>query len=336
MSDTIDEIKAFLAEQEQDFKKILGGGSGQKKTSSYVGGGKAYDDGGVRLAIMPAGEHQMRLFKDSAGKPFRFGQYHRCKVDDKIIISLCPNLEKKLHPEEDYPETCIICWFAKTFPKDYGLKYNMKILFYAQLYETNVPNDKYWKPGSIYKIEGPKKMFEYYNNLLTGLSKGGAVYLDQYLSPDSSGDLTTVKYVKGSIGVPPVVNMVPMPGTGTGQDTKIKTGDWYVPLEDVYIPKTFDLGKYNKIVDFLKIKYKEALDKMRAEQQNPQPVQPSNPQATETNVQETAPAQSADVKTNPTSLVSDKECFGKKYNPEEGHCAVCEVSYECHEKITGE
>lgn len=224
---------------------------GAIEKSKKLAGGGGQDGDYANLAYMPEGTHKIRWFFDPEGEIKRLAVIHmqsgkRCLCPQWLIDHGIPIIgEKDGKPTEsfDYPE-CEICDLSGELD-EWRIGQRWTNIAYGYLFHTNVPSD-YWQPGNAYAILGNNKMGNAIINSLEALVEDSEEWLMQMLNPQIAGGLTTVQYVKGSQGscsITPIVGKTIDP---------IELGDWWKPLNEVYVNANFSVGSYRSTAAAIK------------------------------------------------------------------------------------
>ena len=129
-----------------------------------------------------------------------------------------------------------------------GMYSRYEVLVYAQLIATDKPDEKYWKPGTVYIVAGNGKFEDALIAQLTSLSKNVPEDMARALNPTSEGWAFEVNVVKGAQGS---VQLTPTFGKNYPA-AFAEIPENYVPLADQYVSDTVTSEDLVSIIEALK------------------------------------------------------------------------------------
>jgi hypothetical protein len=125
-------------------------------------------------------------------------------------------------------------------------------------------------------------------SFLEGLAADALDYITMMLNPKSNGGICNVDVTGGTQGQ---IQVSAIPGVVKGP---VDLGDWYKPLNEVWVPAKFDLASYMEVLAAAKVIAEEALANKPSE-----PSEPSEGSPSVTPVQETQSASDVIPETKP-------------------------------------
>jgi hypothetical protein len=190
---------------------------------------------GPQAAFLPAGDHHIRFFPDSAGELLRDIGIHR----HGKIKTHCPTYLGECDPAADYPD-CEICHLAAR-RDDWRLRMQPLTMTYGYVHATQHP-DKHWQPGRVYVIIGNTRMRRAFRAMLESMLASDPETLSRMLTPEVAGPTLLVKVQGGQKGY------VTMDPCTSDQVPPVALGNWYKPLSRCWITRGFDLFHYTALL----------------------------------------------------------------------------------------
>jgi len=190
---------------------------------------------GPAVAFLPEGRHSIRWFFDPKGEIYREVVIGR--VNKKRFI--CPNFMSRIDKMNTYP-TCRICDEAQERDR-WKDKCRYNCMVYGYLLDTKNPGE-YWKAGQPYVIIGNSYLRRALVDMMENLYEDGMDMLMSMLTPNVKGFISNTSVTKGQQGNISIQVL-------TKSMEALNLGDWYLPLDQVYLKAGFELKAYEDAVE---------------------------------------------------------------------------------------
>src|SRR4030095_4324169 len=155
------------------------------------------------------------------------------------IKTHCPTYLGECDPAADYPD-CEICHHAAR-RDDWRLRMQPLTMTYGYVHATQHP-DKHWQPGQVYVIIGNTRMHRAFRAMLESMLASDPEPLSRMLTPASASPAVLVR-AQGE----QTVYVTRDPST-SDQAPPVALGNWYKPLTQCWITRSFDLFHYTALL----------------------------------------------------------------------------------------
>lgn len=190
---------------------------------------------GPKTAFLPPGMSDIRFFMDPNGDLYR-------EIEFKMIgRSRIPCIDSDYTKRSsDSPKRCGFCKIARA-TKDWRSRCRYNLMVYGYLESTKNEGD-YWKAGNSYVILGNKRLRKSLLDVMRGLmgEKESEDYLNAMMTPTVKGPYTNVVVTSGQAGSVNINHVIHK----TIDPIEDIDGDWYVPLDEVFVDSQVNHTKY--------------------------------------------------------------------------------------------
>lgn len=306
------------------------------------------------VSFLPEGQHKIRIFFDPLSNLVREYLVHQFGNKRTLCPQGCVG--------DDIPVECQI-HKLHTELDVWRYKARWECISYGKILETNSPS-KYWKEGNVGVIISDRGWKFALKSISATMLKDARDFFLTSLNPFVEGGYYIITVFKD--GKLKKINIAAQPPGTKYANPVFKKEDvpgWFKSLDEVWVPKKFDIKRYDSVIREIFVDLKRRRDELKIETINKLKVLISNDvyltnindsinremeekQSGNSTNTDNINAMSENEKSIEDNIISNKSSTIKKekvmsedckeigkYNPNSNKCLVCDNNIECIEKI---